>query len=154
MSSVLPAIRDRLTTALAGATVVLDRALDPGDPDEVLIVRDGPAGSPRDLDHRSRAALERHAVQVLARARTPSAAVTLAWRAYYALPARRLTTSGGVIDWLVANHTPYHVGYDQNDRALVSINFTLQRWGNLEPDRTVTAALASATVGGLQPSVT
>ena len=152
MSGVLPAIHDRLTTALPGVTIALSRA--PDKPDELLLAREYPAGSPRDHDARGRAALELHAVQVLARALTVDAATALAWRAYYALPARHLNTSGGVVDWLIANHTPAHVGYDQNDRALVSTNFTLQRWGNVAPDRTVTAPAGSITAAGRQPSVT
>ena len=129
MSSVLPVIVARLASALPDATVVGGRA--PDTPDELLLVRSSPAGSPTYLNASGRAAIEYHAIQVLARALAIDDAEALAWSAYHALPARHLEDTGGRIDWLTANHAPAHVGFDQNDRAIVSVNFTLQRWGYL-----------------------
>lgn len=151
MSGVLPVITARLTLALAGVTIVEARA--PDSPDELLLVRDYPGGTPRDLDGNARAALEWHSVQVLARGMSVASAEALAWRAYRALPARHLPTADGVVDWLVANHAPHHVGFDQNDRALVACNFTLQRWGNLGY-RIVRPRAGVVTASGSKPVIT
>lgn len=151
MSGVLPAIQARLMAALPDATVELARA--PDKPNELLLLREYPAGAPRDLDGASRASLERHSIQVLARAISVADAETLAWRAYRALPARHHVSGGGVIDWIIANHTPHHIGFDQNDRALVVCNYTLQRWGDLGYV-IARAAVGSVTVTGNTPSVT
>jgi hypothetical protein len=129
VSGVLPAITARLAFALAGVTIAEARA--PDSPDELVLVREYPSGSPRDLDANARAALEHHGVQVLARAVSVAAAEALAWRAYRALPGRHLDLAGVRFDWITANHAPHHLGFDQNDRALVVCNFTLQRWGDL-----------------------
>jgi len=153
MSSVLPAIAARLTSAMPNVTIALARA--PDRPDALLLVRTHAAGAPRDTNAGGRAILERHAVQVLARATSVDAAEALAWRAYHVLPARHLSATGGTIDWIIANHTPTLVSFDQNDRALVSVNFTLQRWGDLvAPDRVVHAAAGGVTTVGQPPSVT
>ena len=151
MSGVLPAVTARLALALAGVTIASARA--PDTPDELLLVREYPGGTPRDLDANARAALEWHSVQVLARGTSVAAAEALAWRAYRTLPARHLTVDGGVIDWLVANHAPHHVGFDQNDRALVTVNFTLQRWGDLGY-HTARPTSGTLTVSGSAPTVT
>ena len=150
MSGVLPAIVARLQDSL-GVTVELARA--PDAPNELLLIREYPAAPPRDLDPNAHAALELHSVQVIARGTSVAAAENLAWRAYRALPARHLSTTSGVIDWITANHTPHHVGFDENDRALVVCNFTLQRWGDLGR---LIARVAAGTIiiRGNSPNVT
>jgi len=151
VSGVLPVITARLTAALPTATVATARA--PDTPDELLLVREYASGPPRDADANARASLEHHGIQVLARAIAVADAEALAWRAYRALPGRHLTLSGERIDWITANHTPHHLGFDQNDRALVVCNFTLQRWGDLGY-WIARAATGSATATGLTPTVT
>jgi len=36
-----------------------------------------------------------------------------------------------VIDWIAANHAPHLIGFDENDRPLATVVFTLQAWGEL-----------------------
>ena len=73
------------------------------------------------------ALVTQHAVQVLARALTFSAAETLAWRVYAALDNWEGTLNGNVYLRIVARHPPYSVGQDEQQRTVFTCNYVAQR---------------------------
>jgi hypothetical protein len=112
----------------------------PDTPDAVLALIEYESLPPLDFDATNLPVLERMSLQVIARVGKDAgigAAEALAWDAYARLSGRHVevTPASGITnryDFIRANHTPAHVGYDDNDRPLVVVNFSLQRWGDME----------------------
>lgn len=137
--SVLTDMRARLLDAGIGTPIALARV--PDQPDAVIAIREYPAERSRDFTGRGLPVFERSAVQVIARAARDAgvaAAESIAWAAYRALSGRHalveVGSSAQEYDWIVANHAPAHLGFDDNDRPLIVTNFSVQRWGDVTPD--------------------
>ena len=129
---VLTDLRDRLTAASITTHIELSRL--PTAPDVVIALRAIPAGASRDLDGRMRPVLERHSVQLIARAAKGAghaAADAIAWAAYRALLGKHLTINGRKYDWISANAVPAQLGRDDNDRPLSVVKFDVQTHGDL-----------------------
>ena len=129
---VLTDLRARLVAA--GITTPIALARVPDTPDAVIALRAIPAGPSRDLDGRMRPVLERHSVQLIARAAKDAghaAADAIAWAAYRALLGKHLTINGRRYDWITATSVPAQLGRDQNDRPLAVVKFDVQTHGDL-----------------------
>jgi hypothetical protein len=129
-------MRSRLTDAGITTPIALGRV--PDQPDAILAIREYTAERSRDFTADGLPVLERLAVQVIARAAKDAgiaAAESIAWAAYRALSGRHVDVTTGSdyqpYDWIEANHTPTHLGFDENDRPLVVCNFSVQRWGDV-----------------------
>ncbi len=128
-TTLLEDLRQRLLDA--GVTpVATGRA--PDQPDTLVILQTYAGGESSLLDADGIPADERHAVQVMARARSQRAAEALAKRASDAIAGRHFTSNNNRYCWAFANHQPFFVGVDANDRALVSTNITVRRHGYQE----------------------
>lgn len=136
MSQVLLDMQARLSDQGVLTTVALARL--PDAPDSILALREYGAERSVDFTGSGLPVLERFAVQLVARASKDAgadAAEALAWEAYRALVGKHIEVTRGSLvnryDWVYANAVPHHAGYDQNDRPLVIVNFSLQRWGDV-----------------------
>ena len=129
MTTVLEDLRQRLIDA--GVTpVAIGRR--PNEPDEIVTLQTYVGPESRLPDGQNHPADERIAIQAMARGSKRASqrdAEILARRAHDALIGRHLTMNGVKYDWIEANHLPAYAGRDENDRALVSVNFTVRRRG-------------------------
>ena len=130
--SVLVDLHARLVAQGYAGTVQLAR-LD-ATPDAVLCLRQYQAEPSRDRDARDLPALERLAVQMLVRGAMNAGLnepMNRAEQAYRALSGRHLTINARRYDWVYSDSPPVPFGYDENDRPLVLVNWSIQRWGDL-----------------------
>lgn len=112
----------------------------PDAPDTLIAFREYTSAPPLDVAANGLPALERRSVQMVARAGKDEGAVIaerLAWAAYRILVGRHVTVEREFgyperWDWVRANHTPHHLGFDANDRPLFVVNFSIQKWGDVE----------------------
>ena len=132
MTGALLDLRDRLTTSGFATPVALGRV--PDQPDAVLALIEYPGERSRDFDASMRPVLERINVRMIARAGKSagvSAAEAIAWLAYRALNGKHVTINGRTYDWIAANAVPAPLGFDDNDRPLYIVKWSLQRHGDL-----------------------
>lgn len=136
--SVLDAMEARLEAAGITTPIALSRI--PDAPDTIITLRMTSPGPGKDRNADGFPALEQHAIQALVRVGKDDgvqAALDIGSAVYRALVGRHFQHAWGSdptenYDWCLANHLPYHLGYDMNDRPLVVLNVTTQRWANLE----------------------
>lgn len=110
-------------------------------PDTVLMLTDYTSDPSKDITRDGLPVLQAFNVQVMARAaRTEgvSAAEDLAWDAMRALVGRHLLLPDPITgprryDWIRATALPYHIGFDERDRPIVTFNLEIQRWGDVTP---------------------
>lgn len=139
--SVLLDLRHFLMREQFPDVVMLGRV--PDQPDTLVALREYPAEPSVDVGANGLPALERRAVQLLARCGKDEGeyvAERLAWRAYRILVGRHVTVEREFgyperYDWVRANATPALLGYDANDRPLYVVNFSVQRWGDVSDHR-------------------
>ena len=135
--SLLTDLEERLIAAGVTTSIALARV--PDDPDEVIALRETRAGPSRDMNASGLPALESRAVQVFVRAGKDSGVATaeaIADTVFRALSGRHFVHDYGSdprehYDWVLANHLPHHLGFDENDRPIVVMNFRVQRWGDV-----------------------
>lgn len=132
MAGALTDLRDRLTTASFTTPIALGRI--PHDPDAVLALLEYPGERSRDFDASMRPVLERISVRMIARSGKSAgvaAAEAIAWAAYRALRGKHVTINASTYDWITANAVPAPLGFDDNDRPLYIVKWSLQRHGDL-----------------------
>ena len=135
--SLLTELEERLVAA--GVTTPIALARIPDQPDAVVALRETQAGPSRDMNASGLPALEARALQVFVRVGKDSgvaAAEAIAVTVFRELSGRHFVHAYGSdptehYDWVLANHMPYHLGFDQNDRPIVVLNFRVQRWGDV-----------------------
>ena len=125
-------LRTRLLAASFGTPIALGRI--PDTPDTVLALLEYPGMRSRDFDANMSPVLERISVRMIARAGKNagvSAAESIAWAAYRALRGKHVTIGVNTYDWITANAVPAPLGFDDNDRPLYIVKWSLQRHGDL-----------------------
>lgn len=122
--------------AFTAATIQLSRMEDA--PDAALALIGYAGGANRDLTGHGIPVLNTLNVQVLVRGSKDGGVATVmataesAWRILTGRHVRfPLTgTTRRTYDWIRAEQAPYHLGFDENDRPIVSWNLSLQQLGD------------------------